>query len=168
MLLDQCETTCEASAQDNPFPPSLMQHHMNSRQRILVVDDEPDICRLHSEILRHSGYEVDAVENGFAAWTALQLHTYDLIVTDNNMPGITGIDLIKRLQESNITTPVIIATGSIPDAKHSEVLGETPVLLKPYPFEQLLKTVKDVLYTQNIGRADATPPPNWRGELLCV
>ena len=146
----------------NSYTPSVMRRQMNSRQRILVVDDDADICRLHSEVLRYSGYDVDVVENGFAAWNALQSQSYDLIITDNNMPGITGVDLIKRLKESNIGTPVIMATGTVPDPKFNDLLLPIPVLLKPYPFADFLKTVKNVLRAHN--GEDGAPPPNWDSE----
>jgi CheY-like chemotaxis protein len=66
------------------------QHQPNLRQRILVAEDDPDIRRLNSEALLCSGYHVDAVENGADAWEALQLKDYDLVVTDYNMPKLTG------------------------------------------------------------------------------
>ena len=136
----------------------------NARQRILVVEDDPDIRRLNTEILTYSGYQVDAANGGVAAWFALEQNNYDLIVTDNNMPNGTGVDLIKKLRAHHLAIPVVMATGTVPPP--DALLGHaiTPVvMLKPYEFEDLLKTVKNALSENNRLTAGATPPPNWRG-----
>ena len=65
-----------------------------------LLTTDPAIRRLNAEMLFHSGYQVDAAEDGQAAWAALQLHNYDLVVTDNNMPKMTGVELIKKLQDA--------------------------------------------------------------------
>ncbi len=137
----------------------------HSRQRILVVDDDADIRQLHTDVLVYSGYEVDAVDNGIAAWNAVRLNHYDLLVVDNNMPGITGVELIKKLKETNMAIPVVLATGTVPDAQFGGLLEKTSVLIKPYPFETLITTVKNMLYTFRKD-GENTAPPNWRGELV--
>src|ERR1035441_3653861 len=87
----------------------------NPPQRILVVEDDAAIRRLNTEILTCSGYQVDAAGDGAAAWDALQRNNYDLVVTDNDMPKVTGIELIKKLQDTQMNLPVIMATGTLPD-----------------------------------------------------
>ncbi|MBC8096459.1 MAG: response regulator, partial [Akkermansiaceae bacterium] len=64
-------------------------------RRILVVDDETMIRELVTDVLSRSGYEVDTAEDGAIAWDKLQHQHYDLLVTDNTMPKLSGIDLIK-------------------------------------------------------------------------
>ena len=63
-----------------------LQSQTNPPHRILVVEDDISIRRLNTEVLRRSGYEVDAAEDGAAAWEALNADSYDLMITDNNMP----------------------------------------------------------------------------------
>src|ERR1035441_6822218 len=80
--------------------------------RILVVDDEPDIRRLNAEVLKSSGYEVDTAEDGKAGWQALQAVThapdsYDLLITDHNMPELSGLALVKKLRAARMALPVI-------------------------------------------------------------
>jgi DNA-binding response OmpR family regulator len=133
----------------------------NNRQRLLVVEDDPNIRRLNTEILIYSGYQVDAAENGLAAWYALQLNHYDLMITDNNMPKLTGVQLLQKMHASGVEMPVIMATGALPSLEFSNDLLQTTLILKPYSYDELLKTVKNVLSVNRHGTA--TPPPDWRG-----
>jgi CheY-like chemotaxis protein len=80
-------------------------------RRILVVDDDPDICRLGTEVLIRHGYRVDAVEDHTAGWRALQARTYDLLITDFDMPGLSGLKLVKQLRDAHLALPVILASG---------------------------------------------------------
>jgi len=136
----------------------------HDRQRILVVEDDANIRRLNTEILIYSGYQVDAAESGLAAWYALQLNHYDLIVTDNNMPKLTGVELLQKMHENGIEIPVIMATGTLPSLEYSNELLQTTLLLKPYSYEELLKTVKNILYANRQGAA--APPPDWQGDAV--
>jgi CheY-like chemotaxis protein len=108
------------------------------------VDDETVIRLLISAALVRAGYHVDAVPDGAAAWAALQGKHYDLLVTDNSMPKITGIGLIKMLRSQASTLPVVMATGAIPteDLKRHPWLRINAILVKPYTIEDLLEAVK--------------------------
>lgn len=141
-----------------------IQHQPNRRQRILVVDDDPDIRRLNTEVLIGSGYHVDAAEDGAAAWDALQLNDYDLIVTDNDMPKVTGVELIQKLQAFRRDLPVIMATGNLSDEQleRGNPLQPAVILLKPHSFNELLEAVKAVLLAVNEGCAAIVLPPDWR------
>ena len=87
---------------------------MNRPQRILVVDDEPLIRHLNIKALTAAGYQADAAEDGMAAWDALQLNDYDLIITDNTMPRMTGIQMIEKMHAAGMVVPVIMASGTLP------------------------------------------------------
>ena len=134
----------------------------NLRKRILVVEDDHSIRRFNSEMLMHSGYQVDTAEDGAAAWDALQLNNYDLMVTDNDMPRVTGMQLIQKLQDAQIDLPVVMATGSAPydNLTRNDSPPPAVVLLKPYTFGELLEIVKAVLSTNNRGGKGFAPPPN--------
>jgi DNA-binding response OmpR family regulator len=124
-----------------------LQGRTKPARRILVVEDDRDIRHLNTALLTNSGYQVDAAEDGAAAWNALQLKHYDLIVTDNDMPNVTGVDLLHRLRDAGMTLPVIMATGTWPEeefARHPRI-KPAAVLLKPYTFHKLLGIVKEVL-----------------------
>ena len=115
--------------------------------RILLVDDDRDVCLLNSEVLARAGYEVDTADSGMAGWKALQTKRYDALITDNTMPGVTGLDLIKKLRSEDMTLSVILASGTVP----AEELNRCPwlqvdaLLPKPYTIGELLRTVNQVL-----------------------
>jgi two-component system alkaline phosphatase synthesis response regulator PhoP len=138
---------------DNQIPQMVepnsasLQNQTNRVQRILVVDDEPLICHLNLKNLSEAGYQADAAEDGAAAWNALQLNNYDLIITDNTMPRMTGIQMIEKMHTAGLTVPVIMASGTLPKEKltPSPMLQPIATLPKPYSAKQLLEMVKKVL-----------------------
>jgi DNA-binding response OmpR family regulator len=117
------------------------------RCRILLVEDDSGLLRLNAEVLKRSGYDVDTAEDGTAAWDMLQLNSYDLLVTDNNMPKVSGIELLKKLQAAGVVLPVIMATGALPKEEFAQYPWLQPgtILLKPYTIAELLGMVKKVL-----------------------
>ena len=136
------------------------QNAPNFRHRILVVEDEFSIRQLNTKMLLHSGYDVDAAENGAAAWDALQANRYDLMITDNDMPKVTGIELIKKVRATRLALPVIMATGKFPldeFTRHPE-LQPAVTLLKPYTFDELVGAVQIVLLaTAGAGGKSVSP-----------
>lgn len=134
----------------------------NPPQRILVVDDDRDIRRLNTEVLRHSGYLVDAAEDGAVAWDALQLNNYDLLVTDNTMPKMSGLDLLKKIHAARLVLPTILVTGEPPTQElHLQPwLQIEAMLLKPYTFDEFLATVNNVLHATGHALEHLAPPPN--------
>ena len=140
-----------------------LQIEPNLRQRILVVEDDADIRRLNTEVLIYSGYQVDSAEDGAAAWDALQLKNYNLMVTDNEMPKVTGVELILKLQAARMALPVVLATGTLPDYEFTRYGSLQPamLLLKPYTFEDLVAAVKEVLCWSIGNREEIALAPNW-------
>ena len=149
---------------------AAVQSPTNSSHRILVVDDDPYICHLSAEVLIRHGYEVDAAADGAAAWQALNADRYDLLITDNNMPRLTGVELVEKLRSARMALPVIMATGKLP----AEALAQTPslqlaaVLPKPFAVDELLDTVEKVLRATDNPREQLAPPPNWRSQPSAV
>ena len=115
--------------------------------RILLVEDDTGIRQLSTKMLLSSGYHVDAVEDGAVAWDTLQESSYDLLLTDNRMPKVTGVELLKKLHGARMILPVILATGTLPEAEFASNPSIQPaaVLLKPYTSAALLRTVQKVL-----------------------
>ncbi len=116
-------------------------------RRILVAEDDPSIRTVNARMLSDSGYTVDAVEDGAAAWENLHRNNYDLLITDNSMPKVTGVELVKMLRDARMTLPVIMATGAPPAEQFSAIPGLQPpaTLLKPYSFGELLGMVQSLL-----------------------
>jgi two-component system alkaline phosphatase synthesis response regulator PhoP len=133
----------------------------NPRPRILVVEGDSLIRKLNRAALTECGYHVDIAEDGAAAWAALQLNSYDLMITDNGMPKVSGIDLLKKLHAAHMALPVIMATGSLPQEEFAQSpwLHPAATLLKPYTLAELLGTVKDVLQAAANACEKITLPP---------
>jgi DNA-binding response OmpR family regulator len=120
---------------------------MNSPPHILMVEDDLLLRRINTEVLSRSGYEVDAAADGAAAWRALNTDSYDLLITDNNMPKVSGVELLKKLRAARMILPVIMATGTVPEEEFTSCpwLQPAATLLKPYSSAKMLETVKIVL-----------------------
>ena len=118
-------------------------------QRILVVEPDPFMLHLSAEGLIRHGYEVNAVENGAAAWEELQAIPYQLLITDYDLPGISGLELIKRLRAAQLALPVVLVVGSTPPPKLDRDLSVqlAATLRKPIAVDALLDTVNIVLRT---------------------
>ena len=125
--------------------------------RILVVEDDISIRYLSSSVLKSSGFQVDTAEDGAAGWEALHTKSYDLLITDNSMPKLSGVELIQMLRSADMTLPVVMASGAIP----TEALNRNPslqlaaTLVKPFTKDQLLGTVKKALHATEV--PPATP-----------
>jgi DNA-binding response OmpR family regulator len=143
----------------------------NPPYRILVVDDDSDIRRLNADVLRQSGYQVDTAEDGEAAWKTLHAasydpDSYDLLITDHEMPRLTGMDLVKKLRAARMGLPVIMATGTLPpqELERDRWLQPAVTLLKPYTIDELLGTVRAVLHANESAFREIEPRPDWRSQ----
>ncbi len=157
--------------QDHKIPPaeepsdSSLRCQTSPPHRILVVDDESCIRRLNAEMLLRSGYHVDTAEDGADAWQALGAERYDLLITDHNMPKVTGVELIKKVRGARMALPVIMATASVPEAEFAKHpwLQPDAMLLKPYTVGDMLKTVREVLRATNSARDPIASPTSRQG-----
>jgi DNA-binding response OmpR family regulator len=125
----------------------LTQKETASSHRILVVDDNNDTRQLTVDVLAGSGYEVDAAQDGIAGWQAIQARGYDLVITDNQMPRMSGVEMIEKLRDACIVSRVIMATGHLPvfEFTRKPWLKPDAALQRPFSNEVLLATVKKVL-----------------------
>ena len=123
----------------------------NPPQRILVVEDDVAIRQVNAKVLKCSGYQVAAAEDGAAGWEALRASDFHLLITDHAMPRLTGLELVKKVRSARMTLPVILATGTLPEEEleRHPWLQLAATLIKPFSPHQLLETVQEVL------RADA-------------
>lgn len=145
-------------------PPRIPPH------RILVVDDDPHICQFTIRLLTRQGYEVNAAADGAAGWAALQDSRFDLLITDNDMPNMSGMDLIRQVRATRMALPVIMATGTLPQAEFIRNQSRQPaaVLLKPYAITEFLETVKLVLRATDVTRELAAPSLDWQNRAPAV
>jgi DNA-binding response OmpR family regulator len=120
---------------------------VNPAPRILLLDDDDDIRRICVEVLAQSGFEVDAAADGEAGWAALQERHYDLLITDNDMPKLTGLELVKKVCASGMKVAVIFASGSLSfqALREQPSLRQATELPKPFSPDELVGTVRRVL-----------------------
>jgi DNA-binding response OmpR family regulator len=114
---------------------------------ILIVDDEPNVRLTYRAILETDGFEVREASDGGAALREMGDKDFDLAILDMRMPGIDGLELLERMGERRIQTPVVIITanGNIPHAVLAMKLGAIDFLEKPLTPEALRSTVGEIL-----------------------
>ena len=122
--------------------------------RILVVDDDKDILELVKTTLELNHYLVDIAENP-AGLNKDNLTQYDLIILDIMMPGINGLEVLKKLRSAGNKTPVLLLTAldSVPDRVAGLDGGADDYLVKPFAFEELLARIRAMLRREG-GRPD--------------
>ncbi|MGV3483933.1 MAG: response regulator, partial [Planctomycetaceae bacterium] len=120
---------------------------MQTKQRLLIADDEPLYRDTTADLLREEGYECVCVENAEDAINLLREQPFDLILSDLNMPGNLKLELLTEGRTQYAHIPMIVVTGapSIPTAIESIRLGIADYLLKPVKFEELLTAVRRAL-----------------------
>jgi CheY-like chemotaxis protein len=147
LLRDYAALDNEISQDEKPAKAPI-QRQINPPHCILVVDDDSDTRQLSVDVLAGSGYNVEAVKDGAAGWEALQArNNYDLVVTDNSMPNMTGIEMIEKLRSARIAVPIIMATEHLPTHEFARKpwLKPDATLQRPFSNDDLLETVKKVL-----------------------
>lgn len=114
--------------------------------RILIAEDDEVIRDLTARALQRVGFVVETACDGEEAWSRLQKQAFDLLVTDNEMPRLKGIQLIERVRAKGLTLPIIVSSASFASQPAvSARLQITAVLPKPVCFSQFLGTVCRVL-----------------------
>ena len=106
---------------------------------ILVVDDDPEMRALLSDVLRNEGYEVVEAKDGTEAVLALRSRTFDVIVMDKNMPGPSGLDLLPGFRRVAPHSQVIMMTafGDVPSYMEAVEKGAVEFLFKPFRMEEM-------------------------------
>ncbi len=101
--------------------------------RILVVDDEESLRRILQVQLENRGYETSLAKNGLEALAILAESPHDLVLTDLRMPGLSGLELLKRIREQHQGTEVILLTafGTIENAVEAMQSGAYHYVTKP-------------------------------------
>jgi len=115
--------------------------------RILLVDDEAAIRRCVNTYLSRAGYAVTAVADGQRALEALRADSYDLLITDQQMPNLTGAELISKLRLAGMNLPVIIAASDLEPFSESECsrLKIAALLQKPFGLDALRRALDQSL-----------------------
>lgn len=147
---------------DGTSPAEIPLRPLNPSPRILVLDDDADIREICVEALVHNGYQVDAAGDGEAGWAALQASPYDLLITDNEMPKLSGLDVVKKIFAAKMRLEVIFASGSL-SPRELQLTSPLPIaaaLPKPFSPSELVKAVRRVLCGHEMGGLANNCPPS--------
>jgi EAL domain-containing protein (putative c-di-GMP-specific phosphodiesterase class I)/ActR/RegA family two-component response regulator len=125
------------------------------RPRILLVDDDDVLVRSYSRMLSHDGYEVEMRFDGEAAVEAVRQHTYDVVVSDIDMPRLGGLALLERIRAHDLDIPVVLITGapSLETAMAAIEHGALRYLPKPVDPSRLRSVTADAVRLHCLARA---------------
>ncbi|WP_394835282.1 sigma-54 dependent transcriptional regulator [Pendulispora rubella] len=116
-------------------------------QSVLVVEDDIAVGKVLTALLEHDGFQVHHATSGEEALGLLEARAFDVVISDVRMPGMSGMDLLGRLQVAFPELPVILLTahGSVPLAVEAMKAGARDFLLKPFQREEILFVVEKAL-----------------------
>jgi CheY-like chemotaxis protein len=129
-----------------PPQPTPIQRRPLRVRKILYAEDDQAVCLACTRILERAGYRVTRVGDGQSAWEALSREKFDLFVTDNDMPNITGVQVVAKLRMNKVDLPIILASGSADFFGTEEYrwLNLNACLQKPFTPDELLQAVSRV------------------------
>jgi len=122
--------------------------------KVLIADDEIHIIHVVAIKLRNNGYDVISASNGAEAYDVACAEHPDIVVTDYQMPLMTGVEMIEKLRANEATrdVPVILLTARsfAISQEQQESLGVSACLSKPFSPKELLKSIQDILYQREL------------------
>jgi DNA-binding response OmpR family regulator len=126
--------------------------------RILWVDDEIDLLKPHILFLQEKGYQLDTATNGNDAIDLIQGRHFDLVLLDENMPGLSGIETLNKIRVLNSTIPVVMITKSEEENIMETAIGSkiSDYLIKPVNPNQILLSLKKNLDTKKLITRETT------------
>jgi CheY-like chemotaxis protein len=135
----------DETAENGTHPVSLPR----GTERVLLVDDEKDLVVVGSEMLQRLGYRVTGIAVSTDALEAFKKDPFrfDVVVTDYNMPGLTGDQMAKEMLAIRRDTPIIVCTGfsEVFDQQRAQVLGIRQVLMKPVTMQAIAQALREAL-----------------------
>lgn len=131
---------------------------MINEQIILWVDDEIELLKPHILFLEKKGYTVVPVNNGSDALEEIQNQPFDLVLLDENMPGLSGLETLQKIKEINMGLPVVMVTKNEAEHIMEEAIGShiADYLIKPVNPNQILLTLKKLLHRNTIVKEKTT------------
>ena len=125
-------------------------------QRILVIDDDPSVTSVLKRGLSYEGFVVDTASSGVEGLASARERPPDLVILDIMMPGMDGLEVLRRLHSADARLPVLLLTGKDAPADQVEGLqqGADDYVVKPFTFEVLVARVRALLRRQEADRPD--------------
>ena len=124
-----------------------MSHKMRKEMKILVVDDEELICwSLKRTFEKHAGHSVCCVYTGNEAIKKIMENQYDVVITDLKLPDFNGAELVRKIKELGIDTPVIVISSYLSEGILNDVIkqGVLRCINKPFQIEDILNDVEHI------------------------
>jgi two-component system NtrC family response regulator len=120
--------------------------------RILLIDDDLNLCKVLAYQLQKNGFKVSTAGNGKEGLTLFSEHPFDIVLTDIQMPDMSGIDVLRQIRRENDKVIIIIITayGSVENAIEACKLGANDYLTKPFGQEQLLFIIEKAVNLQKL------------------
>ncbi|SEA81380.1 two component, sigma54 specific, transcriptional regulator, Fis family [Desulfuromusa kysingii] len=124
----------------------------NNKYNILVVDDENSLREMLSILLQRQGYQIDQAADGSTALSMAQENGYDLIISDIQMPKMTGIELLRQLrsQDNHVTMIMMTAFSSTEEAVEAMKLGAYDYITKPFKNDEIRLVIKNALEREQL------------------
>jgi DNA-binding response OmpR family regulator len=126
--------------------------------RLLVVEDEPKVAELLRKGLAESGFDVDVAFDGPSGYDQFTRNTYDLLILDVILPGMSGMALSRKIRDVNTYIPILILTalGTTDDKLEGFDAGADDYLVKPFEFSELLARVKALIKRSKMSPVNKT------------
>jgi len=127
-------------------------------ERILVVEDDEDLCDVLVEMLRRGGYETVVAENGKAGLKKFRSQSFSLVITDIRMPVMDGLSMLKTIRKEDSKVPIIVITAypSVDSAVESLMEGADYYIVKPIKIEDLEAKIRKSFEKRRMQRALAS------------
>ncbi len=137
-------------------------------KKILWVDDEIEYLKPHIMFLESKGYDIESCNNGYDALDMIKSENYELIILDEMMPGMTGLETITKIKEVRPTVPIVMVTKSEEENIMNRAVGAniTDYLIKPVNPNQVLMSIKKNLHKQEI--YDEVTTTDYRKEFTSI
>ena len=118
-----------------------------SGDSVLIVDNDKDMCRVISDVLKHAGIKVNIAYDGESALAKIKRHPVDLMLLDYKLPGISGLTVLEKSRQirPNLKTIMISAFGDESTKDRAKELGAYAFLDKPFNIDRLVKVVEKAL-----------------------
>lgn len=128
--------------------PATKQRSPGDRSfRVLIVEDNLQLLKLLTIRLCGMGYDVESARDGEAAWSSLCSVPFDVLITDNDMPRLKGLELVRRMRDNSFVLPVILMSGNMhwSDPELFKLLAPGTALRKPFSITELLRKMNELL-----------------------
>lgn len=114
--------------------------------RILLIEDDIDLCETLGFELKHEGFDVETVNDGEEGLQYIRQQAHDLVLLDRMLPSLDGLQILRIIRRENISTPVLLVTalGDINDRVDGLETGADDYIVKPFAFRELLARVRSV------------------------